>query len=158
MTNKHLFIIISMCFLADPLCKGSCREATEGLCASGKRSLERGNNPSVTASPCHLPLHKGGINPSRIAFALPTSLYTREALIPPASRLHCPPPFTHGRQQSFCNPTATPNTKIPLTAKRSVRGPGVQPLVGFLRAKPLGGCRAEPCVPPSIRRSFRDPT
>ena len=41
-----------------PLCKGSWqREAlTEGLSSSG----QSGNNPSGTAVPYHLPLHKGG--------------------------------------------------------------------------------------------------
>ena len=41
--------------------KGSCREAAEGI----KTHVDHrncGNNPSVTAAPCHLPLHKGGFD------------------------------------------------------------------------------------------------
>ena len=40
-----------------PLCKGSCREATEGLFC-GKFNFY---NPSVIATQRHLPLHKGGL-------------------------------------------------------------------------------------------------
>ncbi len=43
-----------------PLCKGSRREATEGLSPSGFAMLESSGNPSDTAAPCYLPLHKGG--------------------------------------------------------------------------------------------------
>ena len=53
-----------------PLCKGSCREATEGLqnCRFYRKFSSKRNifNPSVTAPPCHLPLHKGGFSAYRI--------------------------------------------------------------------------------------------
>ena len=35
-------------------------KVTEGLCAAKQHALASGSNPSVTAAPCHLPLHKGG--------------------------------------------------------------------------------------------------
>ena len=53
-----------------PLCKGSCREATEGLCGEmfpirltfGEYATFYCGNPSVTSVRYlrHLPLHKGG--------------------------------------------------------------------------------------------------
>ena len=62
--------------LKAPLCKGSCRKATEGLCRrcvrirpfSGKYAAFYRGNPSVTASPCQLPLHKGafGAYPAQV--------------------------------------------------------------------------------------------
>ena len=58
-----------------PLCKGSCREATEGLCGEmfpirlnyGEYATSYCGNPSATSVRYlrHLPLHKGGFGRSR---------------------------------------------------------------------------------------------
>ena len=54
-----------------PCVKGAApkglRDCLLRLCTPAKKVNQAAYNPSVTASPCHLPLHKGGVLHSQVA-------------------------------------------------------------------------------------------
>jgi len=96
------------------LCKGSCQwsiaKLTEGLCSKSADLQiilnDSRSNPSVTATPRHLPLHKGGLS--------------RVEIIPPSFAAQNPSPFAGGRLRlGGGNSSVKPNgVPPPFTGRR----------------------------------------
>ena len=87
--HKFLFGIYRICRNGNALCKGTI--PIEQGC--GLPALRGNDNPSVTAAPCHLPLHKGGIKFRRDVGILPCGVCRKEVgekTIPPALTRHLP--------------------------------------------------------------------
>ena len=81
--HKFLFGIHRICRNGNALCKGTV--PIEQGC--GLPALRGNDNPSVTAAPCHLPLHKGGIEFRRDEGILPYGVCRKEVgekTIPPS--------------------------------------------------------------------------
>ena len=83
-----------------------CREATEGLqnCRFYRKFSSKRNifNPSVTAPPCHLPLHKGGFGAYHVDQQLDKREFEdEEKERGKAGRIHCGVGSVEGREDDL---------------------------------------------------------